>query len=111
MWTYICTGNLKQITLCFERNFLQQVSRRNLIQHLQTVPPPYAAISLPLHSSHRYPVLCYKLRHFSLDFYEEEEKENEAKEDDFICWLHGWRRNAVFFSDRDTLVLTTPENG
>jgi hypothetical protein len=42
------------------------------------------------------PFYATKPRHFSLNFYEEEEKENKGKENNFICWLHGRRRNVVF---------------
>jgi hypothetical protein len=73
MWKYICAENRKQITLCFESKFPQHVSRRNLIQHLQTCHDHI--LQYPYLSTGRIiiPFYAIKTRHFSLNFYEEEE--------------------------------------
>jgi len=91
MLKYICTDNRQHTTLCFECKFPQHVSGRNLI-HLQTRHDHI--LQYPYLSTVRIIIQFYatKPRYFSLNFYE---RKNKKKEDNFIYWLHGRRRNAV----------------
>lgn len=98
MWKYICTDNRKHITLCFHCKFPQHVSRRNLIQHLQTFQ--HHILQYPYLSTVRIiiPFYATKPHRFSLNFYEEEEEKiKEKKIILYVGYMDGEETQFLFF--------------